>query len=131
MIKKIDIRVAINIMLILLVLVLIYHLLILIELIPYQIAWGGRLETRSQMLAFESVSIGINVIIMTIILLKGEYIKTRISVRVINILLWILTVVFILNTVGNLISNNLLETIIFTPLTCISAILCYRMAVEK
>jgi len=105
-------------MLILLVLVLIYHLLILIELIPYQIAWGA-------------VSIGINVIIMTIILLKGEYIKTRISVRVINILLWILTVVFILNTVGNLISNNLLETIIFTPLTCISAILCYRMAVEK
>ncbi len=118
-------------MLILLVLVLIYHLLILIELIPYQIAWGGRLETRSQMLAFESVSIGINLIIMTIILLKGEYIKTRIPVRVINILLWILTVVFILNTVGNLISNNLLETIIFTPLTCISAILCYRMAVEK
>ncbi|MCF6268271.1 MAG: hypothetical protein L3J41_01010 [Melioribacteraceae bacterium] len=36
-----------------------------------------------------------------------------------------------INTIGNLFSNNFWEMIIFTPLTFISAILCYRMAVEK
>ncbi len=118
-------------MLILLTLVLCYHLLILVELIPYQVAWGGRLETKSQMYVFETISIGVNLIIYAVILIKGAYIKTNIPIRVINILLWILTAIFVLNTIGNLFSDNFLEMIIFTPLTLISSIFCYRMAVEK
>jgi len=118
-------------MLILLTLVLFYHLLILTELISYQVAWGGRLETKSQMYSFETVSIIVNLIIITVILIKGGYIKTKISARIINILLWILTAIFVLNTIGNIFSNNFLEMIIFTPLTFISSILCYRMAIEK
>lgn len=118
-------------MLIFLSLVLIYHILILTELIPYKIAWGGRLETKSQMYSFETVSIVINLLIMLVILIKGAYLKTNIPVGIINIFLWILTALFTLNTIGNLFSNNFLEMIIFTPLTFISAILCYRMAIEK
>ncbi len=118
-------------MLILLSLVLIYHILILTELIPYKIAWGGRLETKSQMYSFETVSIVINLLIMLVILIKGAYLKTNIPVGTINIFLWILTALFTLNTIGNLFSNNFLEMIIFTPLTFISAVFCYRMAVEK
>ncbi len=118
-------------MLILLILVLCFHLLILIELIPYQMVWGGRLKTKSQMYSFETVSIVVNLIIMAVILIKGGYIETKIPIRIVNILLWVLVAVFILNTLGNLFSNNFLEMVIFTPLTLISAILCYRMAVEK
>lgn len=118
-------------MLILLTLVLCYHLLILTELISYQVVWGGRLETKSQMYVFETISIMINLIILAIILIKGSYLKTNIPVRIINISLWILTAIFVLNTLGNLFSNNFLEMIIFTPITLIFSILCYRMAVEK
>jgi len=118
-------------MLILLTLVLCYHLLILAELIPYQVAWGGRLETKSQMYVFEAISIAVNSIIISVILIKDGYIQTKISTQTINILLWILTAIFILNTIGNLLSNNFLEIIIFTPLTFVSTILCYRMAIEK
>gem|GEM_PF-266051 len=131
MIRRIKFKFAINTMLILLILVLCFHLLILIELIPYQMVWGGRLKTKSQMYSFETVSIVVNLIIMAVILIKGGYIETKIPIRIVNILLWVLVAVFILNTLGNLFSNNFLEMVIFTPLTLISAILCYRMAVEK
>lgn len=131
MIKKISLKFAISTMLILLTLVLCYHLLIITGLISYQIAWGGRLETKSQMYVFETISIVINLIILTVILIKGVYIKINVPVRVVNIFLWILVALFCLNTIGNLLSNNFLEMIIFTPLTFISSILCYRMAIEK
>ncbi|MCF6361580.1 MAG: hypothetical protein L3J29_12570 [Cyclobacteriaceae bacterium] len=131
MIKKIGFKLSVNSMLVLLTLVLVYHLLIITGLISYQVVWGGRLETESQMYVFETISIGINSLIILVISAKGKYIKAKISIRIINILLWIITVIFVLNTVGNLFSNNSLETVIFTPLTFISAILCYRIAVEK
>ncbi len=131
MIKKIGFKLSVNTMLVLLTLVLVYHFLIITGLISYQVVWGGRLETESQMYVFETISIGINALIILVISTKGTYIKAKISIRIINILLWIITVIFVLNTVGNLFSNNSLETIIFTPLTFISAILCYRIAVEK
>ncbi len=131
MIRKISLQFAIKTMLILLILVLCYHLLILTELIPYKVVWGGRIETKPQMYVFETISIVINLIILTIILIKEKLIKTKRSSRIINISLWVLVVIFLLNTVGNLFSNNYLEIIIFTPLTFISAVLCYRITFEK
>ncbi len=131
MIKKIDLKFSINSMLTLLSVMLVYHLLIITGLISYEVTWGGRLENKEQMYVFETISITINLLIMLVILIKGGFIKTKIPIRIINILLWILTAMFALNTIGNLLSNNFIEMIIFTPLTFISAIFCYRMAIEK
>ena len=131
MIKKLNLKFAIHTMLTLLALVLCYHGLIMSGLISYQVAWGGRIETTSQMYAFEAVSILVNLLIMFLILLKASYIKIKISIRVLNIFLWIVIGIFALNTIGNLLSTNFLELIIFTPLTLMSAILCYRMVIEK
>ncbi|MFM8834026.1 MAG: hypothetical protein ACKOEV_10420, partial [Cytophagales bacterium] len=39
---------------------LVFHLLIVIKVIPYAITWGGRLKTDSEMYLFETVSIGMN-----------------------------------------------------------------------
>lgn len=131
MIKKIGFKFSVNAMLVLLTLVLGYHLLILTGVISYEVAWGGRLKSQSEMYVFETISIGINSIIMLIISIKGGYVQSKISFRFINTLLWIIAIIFVLNTVGNIFSTNALETIIFTPLTFLSAILCYRIAVEK
>ncbi|MGI9541979.1 MAG: hypothetical protein ACR2MX_01905 [Cyclobacteriaceae bacterium] len=131
MIKKIPLKLAVNVMIILLVLVLIYHLLILTEIIPYEAAWGGRLQTRSDMIIYETISIGVNLLILAVILIKGSYVKTKIPGRVINIFLWVFTALFALNTIGNLFSLSLVEAIIFTPLTLLAFLLCYRMAIDK
>jgi len=50
----------INILIGISVLATIFHLLILVRVIPYEITWGGRLKTVEEMYVFETISILIN-----------------------------------------------------------------------
>ncbi|WP_416866992.1 MAG: hypothetical protein ACMVP2_05550 [Imperialibacter sp.] len=117
-------------MIALLSLVLVYHLTIITGLIPYEATWGGRLQNREQMLRFETVSIVVNLFILTVILMKGGYLKLKLPTMVLKVFLWAFAVLFAFNTAGNLASTSMLELIIFTPLTAVSAVFCARMAVE-
>jgi hypothetical protein len=115
-------------MIVLLLIALTYHLIILAELIPYEAVWGGRLKSSEQMRQFELISIAINLFILLVILIKGGYIKINIPKLIINTFLWLFVILFTLNSIGNLFSVSIWETIIFTPLTIISAVLCLRLA---
>ena len=130
-IKKLSIKVTANIILAILLCVSIFHILILTGLIPYDIVWGGRLESVSQMYVFETVSLIINLVILSVVGMKAGYIPYFLNSKVVNVILWFLVILFLLNTVGNAISLSAIEAIIFTPLTLISALLFYRMAIEQ
>lgn len=110
--------------------VIIFHALVLLRIIPFDIVWAGRLKSVEEMYVFESVSILINCLLIFIILIKGSLIKSRIPIKIINGLLWLFVVLFALNTLGNLTSESNLETYAATPLTFILAILCWRIAIE-
>ncbi len=118
-------NIALISMLVLLTLVLIFHLSILTQIVPYDIVWAGKLKTKQEMYVFESVSILINSILITTLLIKGNYLKINISHKIINAILWIHAVLFSLNTLGNLTAKTLFEKAVFTPLTFISAILIF------
>ncbi len=75
MIKKINIELAVNTILTLAALVFVLHILIISGVIPYQYVWGGRLESNEQMLRFESISMIINLFIIFIVSIKGNYIR--------------------------------------------------------
>lgn len=111
--------------------VVVFHLLVLSGIVPYNIVWGGRLESAMQMYAFELVSLTINLVIIAIVGMKGGYIKPYLPDKLVTFLLWVFVILFALNTVGNLFAESKLEMIIFTPLTFISTILFYRLAIEK
>jgi hypothetical protein len=98
-------------------LTIIFHLLVVVQVIPYTIVWGGRLENPSQMYVFEMVSLSLNAVFLGGILVKVGILKANVSKRLIHSLLWVMLVVFLLNTVGNLFSTSFLETLIFTPIT--------------
>ncbi|MDX2196787.1 MAG: hypothetical protein NW207_10245 [Cytophagales bacterium] len=123
--EKITKKQALNMMIGLIALVIIFHLAIITQLIPYTIVWAGKLNTTDEMYVFEAVSISVNVFLITILLLKGAYIKHSISDKVLNFILWLFVVLFALNTVGNLMAETLLEKIVFTPLTVLSALLIW------
>ena len=53
------------------------NLLIIIKIIPYKIAWGGRLQNDEQMYIFETLSIIINLLLSFILLMKGRYIQLK------------------------------------------------------
>jgi hypothetical protein len=124
-------RLAITGLIVTLSLVIVFHILVISGLIPFQIVWGGRLTDRSQMLAFEAFSIIINLLMLSIIAIRAGLIKLNISRKFINIVLWMMSTLFLLNTIGNIFSNNELEKIIFTPLTLLLFLLTFRLALNK
>jgi hypothetical protein len=131
MIKKINIELAVNTILIIAALVFVLHILIISGVIPYQYVWGGRLESNEQMLRFESISMIINLFIIFIVSIKGSYIRPYLSTKVVKVFLWIFSILFVINTIGNLLSIDSLEAIIATPITFILALMFLRLATEK
>lgn len=110
----------------LLFLVVIFHICILAKIIPYNIAWGGRLTNDNEMYVFEAISILINIFLSWILLMKGDFVKFKFSNRTLNIILWILFVIFMLNTIGNLFAKTILEKY-FSLLTGLLAILTWKI----
>ena len=128
--KIIPFRFAVWAVIILNSVVIVFHLLVLLRIIPFEIVWAGKLKTVEEMYVFESISLIINCLIIVVVLIKAGIINLNISVKVINVFLWIIVVVFAMNTIGNLTAETSLETLIATPLTFILAILCLRLAIE-
>ncbi len=130
MIMKLSFRLAINAVMAISTCALAFQVLILVELLPYNNIWGGRLESIVQMRLFVSFSIIVNILILLVIAMKGAYIKMHIPEKAVNGILWGLVLLFSLNTVGNVLSLSTFEAIVFTPLTLISALCCYRIVVQ-
>jgi hypothetical protein len=112
-------------------LVIIFHLLVLTGVVPFKIVWGGRLENHSQMVAFEIVSIALNLLMLMVVLVDGSIMKVNVKGKLLKISLWFMFGLFLLNTVGNLFSNNETERMIFTPLTLLLSLLSLHLAVTR
>ncbi len=123
--KRLTKQLALKILIGLFIAVIIFHLLIVFQVIPYTIVWAGKLKTIDEMYAFEVASISINVFLVAVLLLKGNYVKHRISDKIFNAILWIFVALFALNTIGNLLAETLFEKIVFTPLTLVSSVLIW------
>ena len=130
MINKIGFRLAINTVLVVSTLALLFQFLILANILPYHMVWGGRLDSISQMRIFVSISILINAVILLVIARKGAYIQLSIPEKFVNGILWSLVLLFSLNTVGNALSLSIFEAIVFTPLTLMCALFCYRIVIQ-
>jgi hypothetical protein len=122
---------ALKSMLALLMAVILFHLSVFFQIIPYTIVWAGKLNNVQEMRVFESVSLLICIFHITVLLLKGNYIKNKIPTIIINIVLWGFVALFTLNTVGNLFAKSSFELYFFTPLTFISALLSLRILLGK
>ncbi len=117
-------KTAIKIMLCLVAAIMLFHLSIILKIVPYAITWGGRLTTDSEMYVFEMISILINLILGLTLLIKGSYIKQIVSLKIVTIILWIFLILFGLNTIGNVFAKTNFEKI-FAVLTLSSSILLW------
>ena len=113
-------KLTIKILLWLIAAVTLFHLTILIKIIPYEISWGGKLKNDAEMYLFESISILTNLFLGYVLLIKGEFVSKLISTKVVNIILWVFLFIFGLNTLGNIFAETLFEkslsllTLVFT-----------------
>ncbi len=109
-------------------LIIVFHLLVLVQVIPFQMVWGGRLKSVSEMYTFETVSIALNLLMLAVVSVRSGVMSLAVNPRVIQFLLWAMAALFMLNTVGNVFSVNETEKLIFTPITLILSIFCIRLA---
>jgi hypothetical protein len=114
-----------------LALVILFHLFVLLRIVPYEIVWGGRINTTSELLFFESASLLLNGLMLVVVAVKAGWLKLRIPPVVIQIALWAMCGLFLLNTLGNLLSTNAFEKTVFTPLTLVLSLLCFILATRK
>ena len=129
--KLISQKQAINITIALLTAVLVFHALVLTGVIPYEIVWAGKIKTAAEMRKLEVISILVNAFAIFILVLKADYIKHKVPVKILNAIIWLLAVLFSLNTIGNLFAESGFELYFFTPLTFILTVLCLRIVIEK
>lgn len=109
------------------VIVLLFHFLVLANVISYEIVWAGKINSVEEMYVFEISSIVVNFVLLFALLIKASYVRVNIPIRVINAVLWFFVFVFALNTIGNLMAKTLFERLVFTPLTLILALLIWRI----
>jgi len=120
-------KLACNAMIVILVIVLLFHFLVLSQIINFKNNWGGRLSGENQMYLFETISFCLNALLLFSILQKAAYIKQYFSTKFIETILWIFVFIFCLNTIGNLFANNLFEKILGTIFTSAAAYLCFTI----
>ena len=129
--KLISQQQTINLILALLTMLLLFHILILIEVIPYTIVWAGKIRSVGEMKKFELISFFVNVSVIVIFFLKACYIQNKISTKILNAFIWLIAGLFCLNTVGNLFAESNVEFFFFTPVTFILSLLCLRLLLTK
>lgn len=126
---KMKYKTSIKILIGLLITVILFNLAVIVKVIPYDIAWGGRLQTDSEMYVFEAISILVNLFLGFVLLVKGNYIKSRFY-KTIDIILWVFLALFALNTVGNIFAKSIFEKS-FAVLTFAFVILILKILKTK
>ncbi|GGK56367.1 hypothetical protein ACD591_14755 [Rufibacter glacialis] len=109
----------------------VFHVLVLCSVIPFTIVGGGRITTQEEMYGVETTVLALNLLFLLISLLVTGYIKWKFSPRILTAALWVMVVVFLLNTVGNFFSNSYLEKLIFTPITLVLAVFAAILALDR
>jgi len=105
---------------------ILFHISVIARLVPYDIAWGGRLQNDTEMYVFESISILILLFWGLVLLMKGAYVKYQFKDKMVNTILWFFLALFLLNTVGNIFAKTNFEKF-FSLLTLVFAILIWTI----
>jgi hypothetical protein len=128
--SKLSLNSAIITYAIITIIALLYHTLIITQVVDYKNAWGGNLPSVEAMYVFEVVSVVLQLVFAGIVFVKFRSTPGSKIAKVTSGLLIIIASIFALNTVGNIFAKEIFERLLFTPLTFFAAIASARIAIE-
>ncbi len=128
--RIIGFRVAANVLLLLFGAALLFQLVVLAGFIPTEMVWGGKLENDEERTVMSLVAIALLLLMIAVVLIRMGRIGRSIH-GVGKWGMWAIVVLFALNTVGNLAAEDLRETLIFTPVTLVAALVAWRVAMGE
>ncbi|HEX5942476.1 MAG TPA: hypothetical protein VFY66_09365 [Anaerolineales bacterium] len=130
--KRISAKLAGNILLVALGLLVIFHVLVLLRVVPAEIVWGGRIQgVPSNLVTLETIALLVTLLFFVIIAAKTGYVQAGRLSGAVNLGVWLVFAYLILNTLGNLASGISFESLIAAPVTIILALCAFRLAIEK
>ncbi|HEU4606674.1 MAG TPA: hypothetical protein VFS31_01105, partial [Chitinophagaceae bacterium] len=103
---------------------IIFHLLILLNIVPAAWVWGGRIQSADSMYLFETASLLFSLFFLLILWYKRKAILKQQKSRSFDIIMWVFFSFFLLNTLGNLLAKSLVEKS-FALLTLLMAALIW------
>lgn len=115
----------------LLVLLMVIHVLLLLEVIPYDIVWGGNVKSVSQLYTFEISALLVSAIFLVIVAIRLDLIKAPKLRRAAGIGMWVVFAYFGMNVIGNFTSGVSWEKMLFGPLSAVLALLSLRVAASR
>ena len=83
------------------------------------------------MLKFEFVALALNLFMLLVMAIHSRTLKVDVPKNLTRPIIWLMFALFILNSFGNLLSENAFERIVFTPLTVLLSIFCLRSAMTE
>lgn len=128
--RLIPFRTAAITLLVLFTAAIVFQLTVLAGYIPTEMVWGGRLQNAEERTVGALVSIAFLLVFGALLLVRMGRIG-RSGPAVGRWGMWVVCVLFALNTVGNLYALDRRETLLFTPITLISAVLAARVAMGE
>lgn len=125
--RLIPFRTAGNILCWSFILVLLFQIAVLAGAVPTGMVWGGRLQNDSERTLMSLVSIAVLLLFFAIVRIRTGHGRRSLEAfgRYGS---WVIVLVFALNTLGNLVAVDFRETLIFTPITLVLALLALRVA---
>ena len=118
---------TIKIFLVINAVMLILQLLVLIKIIPYHVFWVGKINPEEQLVPFMSISILMDVILISVLLIKLKDIQGKILKNMVDGIIWVYVIIFAINTIKNLFSDDLIVLVLGTTFTIVSSFLCWRI----
>ena len=125
-------KLAGNILLAALGLLFVFHILVLLRVLPPDIVWGGQIQgVEANLITLETIALLVTLLFMLIIAAKTGYIRAGKLSGAVNIGVWLIFAFMLLNTSGNLASGVSFENLVFAPITVLLAFCAFRLAIEK
>lgn len=124
-------KLAVNTATTILGLLALFHILILLGVLPNTFVWGAKTTNASEIAKLETVALIMSLLFLPFFLLKKYLMNKGSSQKLINIFMWIMFIWFTFNIVGNILSLSTIEKVIFIPVSIILSLASLRLAIEK
>ena len=130
--KLISTKLAGNLLLGALGLLAVFHILVLLSVVPADIVWGGAIQnSATSLFPLEMISLFATLLFAVVIAAKAGYIKASRFQTAVNIGVWVVFAILLLSMAGNFASGVAFENLIFAPIAVVLAFCAYRLAIGK
>jgi hypothetical protein len=106
-----------------------FHCAVLCGIVPQEHVWGGRAAASDSLILLEVVALVITLLFLFIVVVRVRLPLHNSLHGVVRLALWIMTLYFLLNVIGNIASFSGWERVVFTPVSTLLAAGCCIMAI--